>query len=123
MLMGSTTHILWVVRNGFLSDNYNVSLFSKIFWDSLTFLDPLAAILLILKPRIGVYLTLFIILFDIVHNNLLHFDELYMNEIELKEWIVKYWMIMGQILYGLFVILTFRSNLNDINCKIRNQKF
>jgi hypothetical protein len=53
-LMGTYTHVNWVVRHGFLYPD--VPVYSRIFWDSLTFLDPLAALLLFLRPRKGVLL-------------------------------------------------------------------
>lgn len=116
LLMGTSTHVAWVIKNGFLSSLYNAPLFSKLFWDALTFIDPLAAILLFLKPKIGVYLTLIIIMSDIIHNNIIYVDELYLNPPpSIIEWFKTYWMIAGQIGFGLFVILTFRSNLNAVD--------
>ena len=118
MLMGTSTHIAWIFQNGFLSENYNASLFSKIFWDSLTFLDPLAALLLFIKPKSGVFLTLIIILVDVIHNNVVYCDELYINAPQMTEWLVKYWMILGQIVFGLFVVVSLKSNLKEINRNI-----
>ena len=117
MLMGFFTHLSWVLKNGFLSKNYNAPLISSVFWDSLTFLDPLAAILLFLKPKSGIYLTLSIITVDVIHNNFFYLDELYINAPHLTEWIVKYWMILGQIIFGVFILLTFKNNLAEINDK------
>jgi len=120
MLMGTLTHMQWVIKNGFLSDNYNAPVLTKIFWDSLTFLDPLAAVLLILKPKIGLILTLIIITLDVIHNNVFYMDELYINAPTLKIWIQKYWMILGQIIFGIFVYLTFRYNYNNIKTFANN---
>lgn len=117
MLMGTSTHVAWAIHNGFLSENYNAPLFSTLFWDSLTFLDPLAAFLLIFKPKWGVYLTLFIITADVIHNNAFYFDELYIHGPEILEWITKYWMILGQLIFALFVWLTFKGNIREINLK------
>ena len=66
MLMGTYTHVSWVVRHGFLYPD--VPLYSRVFWDSLTFLDPLAAVLLFLRPRAGILLVLVIICTDVLHN-------------------------------------------------------
>ncbi len=117
MLMGASTHVMWVLKNGFLSENYNANLFTQLFWDSLTFFDPIAAVLLIIKPKIGVYLTFVIIIIDIIHNNIFYMDELYINTVDLKEWVIKYWMILGQIIFGAFVILTFKNNVIAIKNK------
>jgi len=114
MLMGASTHIQWVSQNGFLSDNYNAPLLTKIFWDSLTFLDPIAAILLFLRPKTGIILTLIVITIDVLHNNLFYMDELYINPPPFATWIQKYWMIIGQVIFGLFVYLTFSYNLKKI---------
>ncbi len=114
MLMGTSTHLVWFVKNGFLSENYNAPTLSKVFWDSLTFLDPLAALLLVIKPRTGVFLTLIIIITDVIHNNLFYMNELYINAPELSIWVVKYWMILGQIIFCAFVLFTFKGNLTEI---------
>ena len=112
--MGSSTHIAWAIENGFFSKNYNASMVSMIFWDSLTFLDPIAAILLFLKPKSGIYLTLIIILVDIIHNNTIYFNELYLQSLPLGDWIIKYWMILGQLIFAVFVMITFRNNHSEI---------
>ena len=114
MLMGASTHISWAIQNGFLSEHYNAPLATQLFWDSLTFLDPLAALLLILRPKFGVLLTLIVITVDVVHNNLFYSNELYLSSISLNDWILKYWMILGQILFAIFVYLTFRKNWKSI---------
>lgn len=120
MLMGTSTHVSWVVNNGFLSENYNAPLPSMIFWDSLTFLDPIAAILLFLRPRAGLILTLLIILADVAHNNLFYYEELYTSGLSVSEWITKYWMILGQIVFALFALLTFRKCWNDQSRVLKN---
>jgi len=117
MLMGTSTHLQWVNKNGLLSEHYNAPLFTKIFWDSLTFLDPLTAILLFIKPKTGIVLALVIIIFDVLHNNLFYFEELYLESRPLVDWIQKYWMITGQIIFAIFVIATFKSNNNELHIK------
>ena len=114
MLMGASRHIVWVFNNGFLSEKYNASFFSALFWDSLTFLDPIAAFLLILKPKKGLYLVLAIMLLDIIHNNIFYLEELYFSSISITDWIKKYWMIGMQMIFGVFVISTFKSNLTNV---------
>jgi len=115
MSMGTFTHIQWILKNGFLSEKYNASIWSTIFWDSLTLLDPLAAILLVVKPKSGLYLTLLIILADVIHNNIFYWQELYLNPPQPLEWIKQYWMILGQIIFALFVCLTFKYNVNKVD--------
>lgn len=114
MLMGTSTHVAWAMGNGFLSEKYNANFASMLFWDSLTFLDPLAAVLLILKPKTGLILTAFIIVADVIHNNAFYFEELYMSSLDLSDWLVTYWMIFGQIVFAIFVLFTFRRNMREV---------
>lgn len=120
MFMGASTHVMWAIENGFMSSNYNANVGSMLFWDSLIFLDPLAAFLLIFKPKTGLILTAVIIGIDVLHNNLFYFEELYQSNIGLGEWFLKYWMIFGQVLFAIFVWSTIIRNLKEVN-KIKNQ--
>jgi hypothetical protein len=117
MFMGTSTHLLWLVKHGFLSEKYKAPLFSMIFWDSLTFLDPLAAVLLIFKPKIGLYLTLLIITVDVLHNNAFYFKEIYFSPLGILDWIKAYWQLICQFVFAVFVYITFRSNLKEIKLK------
>jgi hypothetical protein len=40
---------------------------------------------------------------------------LYVNAPCIEEWQVKYWMIFGQVIFGIFVLWTFKVNLKEIN--------
>ena len=115
MLMGTSAHVAWVIENGFNSNQYNQPLLSRLFWDSLTFLDPLAVILLFLKPKTGLILVLSIISLDVIHNNYIYFEELYQSNLQLTNWMIRYWMIMGQFIFLIFVLSTFKKNLNAIS--------
>lgn len=73
-------------------------LFTRLFWSALTLLDPLAAVLLFLRPRAGILLTQAIIVADVAHNTwILH----RLNQT--ADW--HYWC---QASFGLFVLSTFR---------------
>ena len=115
MLMGTSTHVAWALQHGFLAPAYNAPLFSMLFWDALTFLDPLAAAMLFLRPRLGTWLVLLIITADVVHNNLFYFDELYLQPRAISEWLAHYWMIWGQLLFAGFVWITLHPNLKAIH--------
>ncbi len=117
MLMGTSTHVTWALENGFMSKHYNASTFSMVFWDSLTFLDPLAAILLFVKPKIGLILTFLIITFDVIHNNTVHYEELYEQTISFGEWVQRYWMIAGQLIFAVFVMIAFRPTMRSVRIK------
>jgi hypothetical protein len=71
-LLGATfNHLAAIVRHGLLWDyGYGsaISPVSKVYWDTLAVLDPLAAGLLFIKPRSGVLLTVVIIVSDVLHN-------------------------------------------------------
>lgn len=71
-LLGATyNHVVAVIEHGWLWDyGYGAaaSTFSKLYWSALTLLDPLAAALLFVRPRAGVWLTLLIIVSDVLHN-------------------------------------------------------
>ena len=117
MLSGMTTHLIWIINNGFLSENYNAPFFTRFFWDSLTFIDPIAAILLIIKPKTGIWLTFVIIIIDVFHNFILCFRSITPNSNYFSYWIIGNWMLMCQIFFLLFVSVTFKSNLKEVKIK------
>ena len=120
MLIGTMTHLTWIIKNGFLSVNYNAPLFSKFFWDALTFVDPIAAILLVIKPKIGIWLTFIIIIVDVFHNFILCFRNLILDSNYFSYWFIDNWMFMCQFFFLLFVSVTFKSNINEV--KIKSQE-
>ncbi|CAN7767095.1 hypothetical protein LJR034_007462 [Caballeronia sp. LjRoot34] len=71
LLAATFNHARAVLQHGLLWDygyGNKIALTSKIYWDVLTILDPLAAILLFGKPRAGIWLTVAIIVSDVIHN-------------------------------------------------------
>ena len=68
LLGGAATHVAVLVSHGLSWDYGGVPMLTRVFWASLAFLDPLAALLLLVRPRIGLSLTLAIITSDVVHN-------------------------------------------------------
>ncbi|CAI8837446.1 DoxX family protein [Pseudomonas sp. IT-196MI5] len=71
LLIATVNHIRADVSYGLLWDygyGHSTYLASRIFWGALTFFDPLAALLLFIKPRAGIVLTVAIILVDVTHN-------------------------------------------------------
>ena len=66
-LIGTTTHVLDLVSGGW--DTYSeFPLALRVFWVSLTILDPITALFLALHRRVGVILGLVVILADITMN-------------------------------------------------------
>ena len=118
MLGGTATHLMMIINDGFLTEKHNVPFFSVVFWDSLTFLDPLAAILLITKPKTGVWLTAIIMVVDVFHNSIL-LPLLSTREFfEIITLQMRSWMIICQVVFLLFVLITFKNNMREINSKI-----
>ena len=71
LFVATVNHLHADVLHGFLWDygyGSDAYLGSRVFWGALTFLDPIAALLLFFKPRVGIVLTTVIILVDVVHN-------------------------------------------------------
>ena len=74
-LLGATcTHVAMLWRHGVLWDYGGAHLSARIYWTSLTVLDPLAALLLFVQPRVGLMLTALIIVSDVLHNTLVGFS-------------------------------------------------
>ena len=94
-----STHAATVWRHGLFWDYGGVPQFTQVYWTSLTFLDPLAAILLIVVPRVGLIATLSIITSDVAHN--LWFFQRY--HIPLN------WLLAAQCAFLVFVVVTFSS--------------
>ncbi len=68
LLGAGLNHLQTILRHGLFWDYHHAPVISQIFWTSLTFLDLIAAILLFIKPRIGLVMTFLIILIDVIHN-------------------------------------------------------
>jgi|SRR5471030_1799636 len=68
-LSGATFNHAWtVVQHGLRWDYGGLPLFVCTFWTTLTFLDPIAILFLLAKPRLGVAITAAIVGADIVVN-------------------------------------------------------
>lgn len=114
MLIGSSTHLSWILKNGIFSRHENALFASTVFWDSLMFLDFFTALLLIIKPKTGVILTAIIITADVLHNNSYWiFGNLQVENIDALLWA----MFAGQIIFLVFVYSTLNANLKEINLK------
>ncbi len=100
LLAGMTTHIWTIVTHGLMWDYGGAPLFSRLYWTSLTVLDPLAAALLFFKPRAGLTLTVAIIVSDVMHNTWI------MARSAAPDWLN--WMYVLQVLFLLFVLATAR---------------
>lgn len=98
-LIGATsTHVLTIATHGLFWDYEGAPIFARVFWTSLTFLDPLAAVLLFIRPRVGVSLAVAIIVTDVAHNTWL------LSQSTEPNW--RNWMYISQIVFLIFVLLT-----------------
>ena len=99
-LAGTYTHTAGLVQRGFLASP--VPLAIGVFWDALTLLDPLAAVLLWWRPRAGIRLALAIMASDVCVNTATylagHFGPPVHNMVPLS--------LLDQALFGLFVFIT-----------------
>lgn len=71
LLVATANHLRADLQHGFFWDyGYGDGAYwvSRVFWGMLTIFDPLAALLLFIKPRVGIALTALIIITDVVHN-------------------------------------------------------
>ncbi|ALI04350.1 hypothetical protein C1Y08_25050 [Pseudomonas sp. FW306-02-F02-AA] len=71
LLVATANHLHAGLTHGLLWDyGYGDSTpwASRLFWGALTFLDPLAALLLFRNPRPGILFTAAIIVVDVIHN-------------------------------------------------------
>jgi len=123
MLIGTSTHLLWVIKHGFtyVDLNPHIAIYSTIFWNSLTFLDPLAAILLFVKPKAGVLLTATIIIVDVLHNAWVSNQVLPFAQTTLHQWLFKNQFLILQSIFCIFVVATLKMNLGEIKAKFENE--
>ena len=68
LLVGGLNHGLILLRHGPFWDYGGVAWPSAAYWTSLTVLDPVVAVLLFLRPRVGVVATILLISTNVVHN-------------------------------------------------------
>jgi hypothetical protein len=78
--------------------NYGYPLVTRLFWSSLTLLDPLAALLLFARPRSGLVLALAIIVSDVAHN----------SWITLRLGTPLNWQYWSQVAFLVFIVATIR---------------
>jgi hypothetical protein len=102
LLAGAWTHLRILVAHGLLWDYGGVPAFTRVFWTSLTFLDPLAVILLFLKPRTGLAVTAVIIAVDVTHNAWFY------THVGLPLRGYLNWMFVSQVAFLTLVVLTIR---------------
>jgi hypothetical protein len=104
LCLGGATfnHVRSVLDHGWLPEYLPVA--SALYWSSLTFLDPLAALLLFVRPRFGIALTVAIIGTNIPHN--LSYTAAYAPPGAFVSIVTSSFMMMSQIVFLIFVAAT-----------------
>src|SRR5471032_3224829 len=98
-LVGATwTHLQVALVHGLDWDYGGAAPFTRIYWTSLLFIDPLTALLLMVMPRVGLILCVAVIVTDVAHNSwfALHHP-------------VRMDLYLSQIAFLLFVAFTVRT--------------
>jgi hypothetical protein len=95
---GTWTHLQVALVHGLWWDYGGAGLVTRVYWTALLFLDPLAALLLLVKPRLGLIACASIIVTDVLHNTwfVLH------NPMRID-------LYLAQIAFLLFVAFTVRT--------------
>ena len=75
LLVATGTHVVPLIQHG-LSWDYGVGRFSATFWTFLAVADPLATVCLFAWPRLGLVMTIAIIVSDVLHNAIVFSDVL-----------------------------------------------
>ncbi len=102
LIGASINHVRAIIAAGWLPDN--LPLASAVYWSSLTVLDPLAAVLLFVRPRWGIAATIAIILSDVVHN--LWFVAVHPSSASFFQDVTTSMVMMSQLAFLLFVAVT-----------------
>jgi hypothetical protein len=68
LLLAGANHARILVEHGLFWDYHGVGLPSAVYWSSLTILDPLVALLLFVRPKIGIPGTVLLIATNVAHN-------------------------------------------------------
>ena len=68
LMVGAASHLSLLLRHGWDWNYGGEPIGTVMFWSSLTLLDPVAAVLLVARPRIGLLCTLAIMVADVAHN-------------------------------------------------------
>lgn len=98
---GTYTHASILARHGWRWNYGGKPLGTVLFWSALTLLDPIVAILLFARPRLGITLLMLLMLSDVIHNT----------------WIIYVyggvvWMVADQWVFLIFVLATAQTLWN-----------
>jgi hypothetical protein len=112
LLLAGFNHASILLQHGLFWDYYGARSASAFYWSSLTFIDPLVAILLIIRPRVGVPATVVVIATNVIHNLLVTAD--HARDAAFTELLTSSWEMMSQIGFLLIVVATWWIAWKDI---------
>ena len=100
LAVGTTTHALTLLRYGWAWDYGGVPVWVARFWTSLVAVDPAVVALLFIRPAIGVWATVALMVADV----------------SINVWVIAsyggtLWMVLTQAVFLLFVLATARLAL------------
>ncbi len=104
-VIGTSTHVLQIVNRGWVVFA-DAPIWMNVYWTSLTFLDPLAAMLLLRARRAGLALALAIMLSDVAVNSY----GLYGLDLPSAVWALQLQTLFGGFLLGAVGFLWERGN-------------
>lgn len=99
-LIGTGTHVLGLVQHGFIA--YQAPLALNVYWDLLTLLDPLALLLVWIRIKVGLALSVIIMLTDILINSYAYVQGIFGE----PEPVMIPMSLFLQSLFGVFVLVT-----------------
>ncbi len=105
LLIGGVNHALILLRHGLFWDYGGVGWASAAYWSGLTVLDPLAAVLLFARPKMGIVGTIVLIVTNVVHNLAVTADRAPDGEFLIA---ASNPFLASQILFMIFVLATAR---------------
>ena len=104
LLVGGLNHARILLEHGLLWDYGGINRASAIYWSSLTVLDPLVALLLFVRPKIGILSTIVLIVSNVSHN--IAITAHYAASEELVARAAADPFLLSQIAFMLFVIIS-----------------
>jgi hypothetical protein len=115
LLFGGANHARTLLQHGLLWGYGGVGWASAAYWSSLTLLDPIVAILLFVRPRIGIVSTFVLIVTNVGHN--LVVTARYVPENEFLSRAASDPFLLSQIGFMLFVVATAATAWNGVQKK------
>jgi len=109
-MLAALNHARILIVHGMFWDYGGVGRGSALYWSGLTLVDPVVAVLLLVRPRIGVPAAAVLIATNVVHN--LSVTARFTPEGEVLGRVVTSPVLLSQIGFLLFVALTYRLALS-----------